>query len=288
MAPVIAVIAPGAMGSAVARRCVEHGARVLTSLDGRSAATVRRAEAAGITAANDKEIAGVDIILSIVPPAAAISLAQRLSSAIAGNERKPVYMDCNAVNVTTKSKIAAIAAGSGARFVDAAIIGPPPKPGDAGPSFYLSGETAAEASVVGRLGLKVKVIDGPVGAAAALKMSYAGINKGVTALGAAMLLAATRAGAAAALREELAESQPQLLARFSRALPDMYPKAYRWVAEMQEIADFLHEDAAARQIFEGVAKLYERIAADLQADRKEVCLLDEFFAEKRDVDPAAG
>ena len=286
MGPVIAIVAPGAMGSAVARRCAEHGAQVLTSLDGRSAATVRRAEAAGMTAANDEEIAGVDIILSIVPPAEAISLAQRLADAVARSKCNPVYVDCNAVNVTTKEKIAAIAAAGGARFVDGAIIGSPPKPGDAGPSFYLSGEAAVDASVLAKLGLKVKVIDGPVGAASALKMSYAGLNKGVIALGVAMLLAATRAGAAAALRAELAESQPQLLARLSRALPDMYPKAYRWVAEMHEIADFLREDAAACQIFEGMAGLYERIAADLQSDSKEVCVLDEFFAAKRAVDPA--
>jgi len=69
---------------------------------------------------------------------------------------------------------------------------------------------------------------GPVGAASALKMAYAGLNKGLTALAAAMAPAATRTGAAKALREELAYSQPQLLAHIGRSLPDMYPKAHRW------------------------------------------------------------
>ena len=45
---VIAIHSPGAMGSAISARLVEHGARVLTSLDGRSAATVERAGAAGM------------------------------------------------------------------------------------------------------------------------------------------------------------------------------------------------------------------------------------------------
>jgi hypothetical protein len=44
---VIAILSPGAMGSAISMRLVEHGARVLTSLDGRSAATADRARAAG-------------------------------------------------------------------------------------------------------------------------------------------------------------------------------------------------------------------------------------------------
>ena len=57
----------------------------------------------------------------------------------------------------------------------------------------------------------MRVLDGPLTAASALKMSYAGITKGFTALGAAMMLAATRGGSAEALKAELAESRPDLL-----------------------------------------------------------------------------
>ena len=81
-------------------------------------------------------------------------------------------------------------------------------------------------------------------------MSYAGITKGVTAIAAIMVLGATRAGAADALIAELRESQPQLAARFAKGLPDMVPKAYRWVAEMREIAAFLDGDPAGAAMFE--------------------------------------
>jgi hypothetical protein len=91
-------------------------------------------------------------------------------------------------------------------------------------------------------------------------MSYAGITKGLTGIGAAMMLGATRSGADAALAQELAESQPQLLAWLSRQVPGMYPKAYRWVAEMDEIAAFAAADPAAPQIYHGLARLYERLA----------------------------
>ena len=40
MTNTLAIIAAGAMGSAIARRMAENGARVLTSLKGRSQATV--------------------------------------------------------------------------------------------------------------------------------------------------------------------------------------------------------------------------------------------------------
>jgi 3-hydroxyisobutyrate dehydrogenase-like beta-hydroxyacid dehydrogenase len=272
----IAIVAPGAMGSAVARRLSEHGARVLTSLAGRSAATAQRAAAAGMITASDTEIVGADIILSIVPPAEATALAERLAAAVARASNKPVIVDCNAINVATAEKIAAIIAPSGARFVDAGIIGLPPKPGTKGPRFYVSGEHAGALAGLRDLGLDLRIVDGAIGAASALKMSYAGINKGLTALGAAMALAATRAGAAEALRNELAESQPQVLARFATALPDMIPKAYRWVAEMREIAGFLGPHDPANLIFEGAARLFEHIATEHVRGGKDIDRINAF------------
>ena len=75
-----------------------------------------------------------------------------------------------------------------------------------------------------------------------------------------MMLAATRFGAAPALAAELAASQPDLLKYITRSVPDMYPKAYRWVAEMQEVAAFVSDDAATRDIYTGIAALYDSLA----------------------------
>lgn len=104
-----------------------------------------------------------------------------------------------------------------------------------------------------------------IGASSALKMCYAGINKGVTGLGTAMLLAAIRSGADEGLKRELQESQSDLDRKFAQSIPDMYPKAYRWVAEMEEIAEFLGEDDPAALIFRGMAGLYRKMAEDREA-----------------------
>jgi 3-hydroxyisobutyrate dehydrogenase-like beta-hydroxyacid dehydrogenase len=276
MSTSIAILAPGAMGSAVAHRLAEHGARVLTSLHGRSEASAKRATAAGMVGADDADIAGADIILSIVPPGEAVALAEQLAANIVKYRTTPVVVDCNAVNVETVQKAGEILAASGAHFVDGAIIGLPPKPGSVGPAVYVSGEHAQEVARLKQLGLDLRLIEGPVGAASALKMSYAGINKGLTAVGAAMVLAATRAGAADALRDELAQSQPHILARLGNALPDMVPKAYRWVAEMREIAAFLGPDHPASLVYEGFARLFEHIAADVNGEGADVAKLKAF------------
>jgi 3-hydroxyisobutyrate dehydrogenase-like beta-hydroxyacid dehydrogenase len=277
MNPVVAVIAPGMMGAAVGQRLVERGLKVLTSLAGRSAETRARASAAGMTAASDEEIAATDFILSILPPGEAVALAQRFAPALTASNSKPVFVDCNAVSPRTVENIAAVVAPTGAPFVDAGIIGAPPKPGDAGPRFYASGPHAPRFAALKEFGLDVRVLAGPLSAASATKMSYAGITKGTQALGAAMLLAATRGGTADALFAELAASQPHMLAWLKRNLALMPPKAYRWVAEMHEIADFVGEDPSAHELYLGAAHFYEQIALDFAGDQHQVAALDAFM-----------
>jgi putative dehydrogenase len=279
-APIVAVIAPGAMGSAVAARLVAHGAEVRTSLADRSAASASRARAAGMRASDEDGIAAAEFILSIIPPGEAAGLAERLRPALARAKRKPIYVDCNAINPETVGRVAAILAPSGCGFVDGGIIGPPPRAGGTGTRIYLSGPDAPRVASLSEYGLEMPVLPGPVGAASALKMSYAGITKGFTALGAAMMLAATRAGTAADLKRELAWSQPQLLAWLTRQTPNMYGKAYRWVAEMEEIAGFVAEDQATRALFEAAACFYEAIAADHAGARTETTRLSEFCTER--------
>jgi putative dehydrogenase len=279
MHPLVAVIAPGMMGAAVGKRLVDHGLKVLTSLSGRSAETSARAKAAGMAPASDEEIAASDFILSILPPGEAVALAQRFAPSLSASNSKPVYIDCNAVSPRTAEYIAAAIAPTGTPFVDAGIIGQPPKENDAGPRFYASGPDAPRFAVLKDFGLDVRVLGGPLSAASALKMSYAGITKGTQALGAVMMLAATRGGTAEALFAELQASQPQMLAWLKRSLAMMPPKAYRWVAEMHEIADFVGEDPAAHELYLGAAHFYEQIARDFEDERKEVSALEAFLAK---------
>jgi 3-hydroxyisobutyrate dehydrogenase-like beta-hydroxyacid dehydrogenase len=262
MTATITVIAQGAMGSATAEMLHRGGATVLTWLEGRSPASHARARACFMQAATLDQIAASDLILSIVPPGDAMALARLLAPALTASPKKPLYADCNAVSPATSAEIGAIITATGADFVDGGIIGGPPKPGATGTSFPLSGPHAAQAAaLLTAHGIDARVMNAPNGAASALKMSYAGITKGMTALAAFMALGATRAGAGPALVAELGETQPALRTRFGRALPDMAPKAYRWVAEMREIAAFLKDDPDGAMVYEGIARLYERLAA---------------------------
>jgi L-threonate 2-dehydrogenase len=262
----IAIIATGEMGAGIGRRLHERGATVLTSLAGRSGASAMRAERAGMKPIeHDTDlIAQADLFLSIVPPGDALALAERLAPALVSAAKKPIFVDLNAIAPETAVRVGEVIAATGAGYVDGGIIGGPPS-GTGSPKIYLSGEAARDVeAILAAHGLPANSLDGPIGAASALKMSYAGLTKGLTALGTAMMLGAIRAGAGEALRQELADSQPNMLAWLSRMVPAMYPKAYRWVAEMREIADFLDDDPAAPAIYQGIADFYQRLA-DLKA-----------------------
>jgi L-threonate 2-dehydrogenase len=278
MRPVVAVIAPGNMGAAVAKRLTENGVEVLTTLAGRGPASEARAQAAGMQAVSLDRLGEAQWVLSILPPAAALSFAQQLAPVLAGATRKPVFVDCNAVSPDTVRQIGAVVAAAGAPFVDAAIIGLPPKPGQPGPHFYAAGADAPGLRALSSYGLDVRVLEGPIGAASALKMCYAGINKGLAAIAAAMILAASRSGATQALYREMSESLPGLVKSLSRQIPDMLPKAYRWVGEMQEIAAFAGgDDPAAREIFNGFAQLFDHLARDVGGEKSESAVLQGFF-----------
>ncbi|HEU4627555.1 MAG TPA: DUF1932 domain-containing protein [Steroidobacteraceae bacterium] len=278
MKPEVAIVAAGNMGAGVARRLHEHGVKVVTLLAGRSDATVKRAQQAGMIGVAAEALADVDLLLSIVPPANALAFAEQTAFALKCARRKPVFVDCNAVNPATVRHIQAVIAATGSDFIDAGIIGFPPVPGTKkGPRIYASGEHAAKLQVLRDYGLDIRILDGPIGAASALKMAYAGISKGHIAIFAAMVLAAARSGSAEALRQELAESDSALLASMAERLPRSFTKAWRWGPEMREIAEFAREDPSANEIWTNIAALYERLAHDLAGEKREIEALQRFF-----------
>jgi 3-hydroxyisobutyrate dehydrogenase-like beta-hydroxyacid dehydrogenase len=226
---IVGVLHPGAMGSAVGAALRAAGHEALWASQGRSAASAARARAAGMSDAGTVAalLARAEVVLSICPPHAALETAE-LATGFDG-----VYVDANAISPDTAR---AAQAAVGARFVDGGIIGPPPsQPGTT--RLYLSGDDAAAvAELFDATALEAIVVDGEVGAASALKMTYAAWTKGTAALLVAISATARAHGVDEALLAEWARSQPRLAERYERAVEASADKGWRWVAEMREIA----------------------------------------------------
>ena len=260
MAPTVALLSPGAMGAVVGRVLGQHGARVITSLHGRSAASAERARDAGIEPVDsDTELVeAADFLLAILVPAEVVPLAHRVAAALKATDTHLVYVDCNAVAPATGRQVADIVTEAGARAVDAGIIGPPPT--RAGVTrFYASGEHADELAALGDYGLDVRLLGPDIGQASAFKMCYAAQTKGRYAIFLESLITASRLGLYDALVAELQTSQRATYDDTERSLPGIPAKSGRWIGEMEEIAATFDAVGLPPAMFTGAAEVYRYV-----------------------------
>jgi 3-hydroxyisobutyrate dehydrogenase-like beta-hydroxyacid dehydrogenase len=256
-ATTVGLLHPGAMGVTIAASC---RAPVLWCSTGRSPATAERAAGAGLEDAGSLSelVARSDVIMSVCPPEAAIAVAD----AVAAERFTGTYVDANAISPETARAIAT----RFDRFVDGGIIGPPAaRPGTT--RLYLAGDGAEDVLALwsGSV-LDVRAVEGPAGAASALKMAYATWTKVSAALLLDVRALARVEGVELALMEEWALSQPGTAARSEATAASVAPKAWRFAGEMREIADTFAAAGLPGGFGTAAAELFERLAALKDAD----------------------
>jgi 3-hydroxyisobutyrate dehydrogenase-like beta-hydroxyacid dehydrogenase len=256
------------MGHSVGNVLREHGLRVIACLQDRSARTRALAEAAQIEEVPSYQalVQEADMILSILVPAQAHNAAQTVAQAIRDTEAEVVYVDCNAIAPQTVRAIGTLITETGARFVDASIIGGPPRDGYT-PRIYAAGPDVACFERLGARGLNIIVLGDEIGLASAIKMCYASLTKGSTALFAELMVAAKALGVHKALIAEFEQSQPQMFARIERGLPRVPVKARRFVGEMEEMAKTYEAVGLTPRMLAGAADMYRFIGRTPLANR---------------------
>ena len=231
----VALLHPGNMGVTIGAAAATSGARVIWASYQRSQATRERAQQAGLVDVENlvDAVRASDVILSVCPPHAAVEIAE----SVARQSFKGIYVDANAISRATAEQVGDIVGKRGASFVDGGIIGAPVK--KAGTTrLYLSGARAPEiAELFSASMLAAKAIGPEPGAASALKVAYAAWTKCTDALLLAIRALAAHEGVDQALLEEWSISQTDLARRCDRAAAVAVPKMWRYVGEMEEIAE---------------------------------------------------
>ena len=255
----VAILSPGEMGAAVGAAFHQNGFTVITAMEGRSAPTRERAEAAGIRDAGslDAMLGEADIVLSIMPPEAALATAQAVAQAMASSGHTPPYADCNAVAPKTAKQMASVITGAGGSFTDAGIIGNPPGGSPKPTRFFTSGPDAAIMDVFDGRGIAIKQCGPEIGRGSAVKMCYAGITKGTSALHAAILIAAEALGVGDELEEELTYSQEASLKRMEVMTPALPAVSGRYIGEMREISKTMSSVGVTSGFHDGSTDVYE-------------------------------
>lgn len=259
----IGVVGMGAMGSAIASTLRGAGHRVMTTLEGRSAASAERARSADVelVATLVGLLERTQVVLSIVPPSAARGFARATARAAECSGANDVlFVDCNAVSPKVVQSIGKVISAAGLRFADASISGLPPSNGNALPHLAVSGGGATELETMISSAVPVYNMGGSPGRASALKMCSSALIKGVAALHTESLVAAERLGVSVELRQLLSRQNPDQLETFDRVLPQMIPKAARWAPEMREIAATFSAVGLTPQMLDGAETIYRLIA----------------------------
>lgn len=263
----VGLLSPGDMGHVVGEVLIQNGLSVLASLDDRSDRTRKLAEKAGIKdlGTYTSLVENVDMVISILVPAEAAHAAERVVEALTETDRKIVYADCNAIAPSTARKIGEVVENAGSTFVDAGIIGGPPRnPGNT--RFYCSGPKTSLFEELGEYGLDVRVVGDVIGQASGLKMCYAAQTKGYTALATELLIAAQAMGLYEGLIDELLLSQEVRYRSLERGIPGMPTKARRWVGEMEEIAKTFEDLGLTPKIYQGAADMFRLVGDTPLAD----------------------
>jgi hypothetical protein len=216
------------MGAAVGARV---DADVIWASEGRSDATRRRGARFRDVATLDALLLEANVILSVCPPHAAIDVA-RACTGFQG-----IYVDANAISPMHAEEIRELHP----RFVDASIVG---GPGD--PLLCLTGAEAPE--VASLLSLETRLVPN----ASALKMAYAAWSKGTTAL----LLAIRDVARSYGVEEEWSALTPELAERLARAERSAAAKGWRWIGEMEEIADTFAASGQPEGFHRAAAEVY--------------------------------
>lgn len=250
----IGLLHPGAMGVSLGRVLMENGHDVLWASQGRGIDTRSRAKTFVDAGTLDTLVDQADGIVSICPPEFATAVARDVMAAGFGG----LYIDGNAISPTTARKVGDIV---GENYVDGGVIGPPAdKTGTT--RLYLSGARASEVQTWFAIGpLDARVLSNDPVAASTLKMCFAAWTKG----SAALLLNVRALAAATGMTDELLReweiSQPGLAQRSEGAAIGTAPKAWRFVAEMNEIAQTFTDAGLPHTFHHGAASVYERLAS---------------------------
>jgi 3-hydroxyisobutyrate dehydrogenase-like beta-hydroxyacid dehydrogenase len=251
------ILHPGEMGVAVAATLKNSGYEVWWASEGRSAETRRRATDAGLHDAGSiaDVCARCEAIISVCPP----EFAEEMAREIAGQSFRGLYIDANAVSPPRARRIGQTIEAAGARFVDGCIIGLPAR--SRGETWiYFSGEHAEEAAGYFSTGpLEAEVLKGEIGKASALKMVFAAYTKGVAALRASVLGAAEELGVLPDLERQWGRSGPSF-AGAVESIQHVAPKAWRFVAEMREIAETFEAAGMPPGFHRAAGEIFARLA----------------------------
>jgi len=257
----IGILYPGEMGSSFGKLLCEVGFRVVTTVEGRSPRTHRLCHEAGLSVVDS--LSGVlalsDVVISLVSPGAALSVARDVAAHMEGSSRSLLYIDANSISPMTVARISEVLCQVPVDFVDASIIGLASQLRQRG-TLYLSGSRAKELSGQFEPIMRVKVVGDMPGQASALRMIVSGITKGLSGLFIETMLFAQEMHLLNEAIEACDEIYPSIMELVRRWLPTYPQHATRRCEELQEVEETMLISGLTPRIVRAVREVISALA----------------------------
>ena len=255
----VGILHPGAMGISVAASAQNSGNALFWASEGRSSQTRARAEKHTLidTHTLERLCQTCSIIVSVCPPHAAEAVAQQ----VLANSFHGLYVDANAISPQRAVRIGEAMAERGVAFVDGGIIGGPAWESNT-TWLYLSGREAERVANCFSAGpLQAEMIGEEIGKASALKMCFAAYTKGTTALLCAILAAAEGLNVREELEQQWSRNGSDFAGQAVQRVTRVTAKAWRFTAEMEEIAATFEATGMPAGFHNAAADIYRQLAS---------------------------
>lgn len=248
----IAILGLGEAGSAIAADLAAAGLSV-AAWD----PNPKRVPSGVTLTTNDQAaINAADIILSVNLASVAREVARSALPALAKGQ---VYADLNTASPDAKREIAAILQPGGALFADVALLAPVPGRGLRTPALAAGPGAQRFHDLLTPYGMPVKLLDGPVGSAAAYKLVRSVFMKGIAAVVIECLEAAEQLDCEAWATEQLLTVIPDAT-MINRFVEGSRTHAARRVHEMEAAVALLAEIDVASDMTQATIKRLERLS----------------------------
>jgi 3-hydroxyisobutyrate dehydrogenase-like beta-hydroxyacid dehydrogenase len=251
----------GDLGSALADLLRGQGIRVVTCCSGRSERTVRRAQEAGaeILPGLRELVSASDLFISVVPPSAAVGVAEGYLAHAASRPSGAAYVDLNSISESDCRRITAYMVSEDVPFIDATIHGGAKHLEDMA-ILFLSGANRPDLAELFGGCLQVSRLGDAAGQATRMKLLIAGLSKSLNAL---FLDNAGLAAQCEMLPDYLKASRhfyPGLMDAIERMLPTYPLHAARRVDELENVRQLAEETGSPTAMFAAARDTVARAA----------------------------
>jgi len=245
----------------VARVLRARGANVVTTLRDRGRRTAERCAEADIAVLDSLTTVArkADVIISLVPPAAAAEVAEGYAKVMHLAPAGVVYVDANSVSPESAAAIAETITRTGGSFVDAAVNGLAKNLTTSG-TLFLSGTRAEDVAELFGDAVRVRVLGAEVGTASTMKMLLGGLSKGLCGLFLELALVADRRGMLGEMLKAAHEIYPGMLQVVDRMLPTYAEHASRRATEMNELQATARASGLEPCVLDAIGRLHELLA----------------------------